>query len=126
MRILKYSSLKRYSKDQYSLPDLEEYEDLSLFVKEMSIARKNRLSLLEQKLAKSKAIRTPTNKYGKFEIVSREPTDPNKWRITSFANISGEEVPTGHVVCKTLGEGYDCVLDNLSFSDFNWGEWAKI
>lgn len=117
-KIKKYSALKTASK--YDFPKKGETSNYQEYRKKLYEVMDNRKALLQEKLLPSGGEVPSLNPDIKY-LVTKEPTNNAKWRITFLNNIEGEWKPTGHIVCKSLTEGtyLDTVLGSLSSPDWD-------
>lgn len=125
--ISKYSELDspRYRipsrrEPRFEFPDEKDPKLASFeaYYAEVQFVIKSRKELLEKKIRDGGGVaKTPVDKHGMFCIVSREPTNPSKWRLTYF---EGSE-PTGHSLHDGLTTGSDTVFQSLSI---DWEAWS--
>ena len=126
--IRKYSNLKQ---PIYILPRMD---DRKKYTEEqwrqmIDFVVKSRQDLIKKKLL-PRGGKIPKTDANKFIIVSKEPTDSSKWRITNFVFNDGKPYPTGHIVFNSLtvtDANYtnygSSVEENLTGVD--WEKWAN-
>jgi hypothetical protein len=127
--IKKYSQLKKQA-GKYDLPSGDERKELrdkgfEEYRKKMEEVQANRKQLLLRKLIPKGGEVPLLNNPNRKVIVSKDPQDNSKWRITDFIFHNGELLPSGHMICKDLTEGnhLDTVLGSLYGVD--WEAWEK-
>jgi hypothetical protein len=121
--IKKYSTLASI----YDAPWERDTQTFEEYIEKLHAAKKAQVKLMLQKLL-PRGGKVPGNQPGTFYIVSKEPTDKTKWRVTRFITHNGEEIPAGHVVCdkmydyKPKDRGFtESVYQNISP---DWDKWA--
>lgn len=122
--IKKYSRLKFGGK--FDFPERGTTKNYKEYRKKVEEVRNNKKELLLKKLLPLGG-KIPSNSPENFYIVTKDPLDNSKWRITRFIIEKGEEIPAGHIICDDLTEGkshLDTVLGTLS-SSIDWDTWDK-
>lgn len=122
-------AVKKYSEltVDYKEPKMKDSGSFEEFHAKLLEVRRNKMKLMVKKLL-PKGGKVPTEDPGTFYIVSKEPTDKTKWRVTRFITHNGEVMPSGHVVCdkmydyKPKDRGFtESVFQNISP---DWEKWA--
>ncbi|MFA5071252.1 MAG: hypothetical protein WC511_02665 [Candidatus Pacearchaeota archaeon] len=121
--------IKKYSQlaSIYTFPKERDTSSFEEFREKYKEVKQAQVRLMLKKLL-PKGGKVPTADPGTFYIVSKEPTDKTKWRVTRFITHNGEVMPSGHVVCdkmydyKPKDRGFtESVYQNISP---DWDKWA--
>lgn len=116
-----FGRLNKFRVDgSYEMPDLEKEDPNEDFFRRLSEVSTKRDILIKNNLLPNGG-RVPLRN-GKSLLVTKEPTDNTKWRVTSF-DEKGE--PWGHELCDTLlGSSISSVSSTLLGWNVDWSKWA--
>ena len=133
-RFRKYSSQIKSSASIYDIPRMPKKTDpqegkpsFEEFKNKFDDAVHNQKLLILKKV-RPNGCKIPSRHPDSFYIVTREPTDKSKWRVTRFIVHNGEEIPAGHEVVSRLTDSdkrWDSVWDVLH-SSIDWDKWAQV